>query len=461
VSTDELEGRLGELLSAEVRDVRRLTGGASRETWSFSADGRRYVLQRERPGAVRAGAMEAEAALLRAASAAGVPVAPVVLSGTDDPVLGTGYLVSAFVEGESIARRILRDDAYAGARSVLAEQCGTALAQIHSIPPAGLGLEGLDELRRYREVLDGFGDGVPAFELAFRWLGDNRPGGTGEAVVHGDFRLGNLLIGPDGLRAVVDWELAHVGDPMEDLGWLCVRAWRFGGDPPVAGVGSYQQLFDAYGSAAGTSVDAGVVRWWEVLGTLKWGIMCIMQARAHLDGLSRSVELAAIGRRVCENEHDLLLLLAPEALDAARRRPSAARSSGPVQGTTRPGGDRAARPSGMHGRPTAAELVEAVKEYVEDDVRPATEGRVAFHSRVAANVLATVQRELEVGPAMAVAHRTRLDGIGVADEGELAAGIRDGRFDDRAGAVTTAVAETVIDKVLVANPGYLRPISTK
>jgi hypothetical protein len=244
------------------------------------------------------------------------------------------------------------------------------------------------------------------------------------------------MVGPDGLRAVVDWELAHLGDPMEDLGWLCVRAWRFGGPGPVAGVGSYEDLFDAYTQASGLPVDPAVVRWWEVLGTLKWGIMCIMQARTHLDGWSRSVELAAIGRRVCENEHDLLLLLAPEALDAANAREAPEPDTAP----------------GVHGRPTAAELVEAVREWVEGDVRNSTEGRVAFHSRVTANVLATVQRELELGPAMAAAHRERLATLGVADEGELVAGIRGGRLSGPD--VERVVAETVVDKLRVANPSY-------
>ena len=108
---------------------------------------------------------------------------------------------------------------------------------------------------------------------------------------------------------MLDWELVHIGDPMEDLGWLCVKAWRFGSHRPVAGVGDYRQLFEAYEASGGCAIDADVVRWWEVLGTMKWGIMCIMQANAHLTGVARSHELAAIGRRVCENEHDLFLAL--------------------------------------------------------------------------------------------------------------------------------------------------------
>ena len=158
-------------------------------------------------------------------------------------------------------------------------------------------------------MLDTLGQPHPTFELALRWLDDNRPPPVDRGVVHGDFRLGNVIVGDEGLRAVLDWELVHIGDPMEDLGWMCVKAWRFGSSKPAAGVAEYEQLFDAYAAAGGGTIDPDVVRWWEVLGTMKWGIMCIMQANAHLTGVARSHELAAIGRRVCENEHDLFLAL--------------------------------------------------------------------------------------------------------------------------------------------------------
>ena len=138
-------------------------------------------------------------------------------------------------------------------------------------------------------------------------------------LVHGDFRLGNLIVGPEGLRAVLDWELTHVGNPAEDLGWLCVKAWRFGAGPPVAGLGSREELLAAYRAAGGPDISLAELRWWEILGTLRWGVICLTQAWAHLSGAHRSVELAAIGRRVCEQEWDLLLLLDPAAAEAAAR----------------------------------------------------------------------------------------------------------------------------------------------
>ena len=298
-----------------VARLQRLSGGASRETWAFDAvpnDGKAVplVLQRERPGGMRAtGAAATEVALLRAAAVAGVPVPSVVADGEDDG-LGAPWVVTARVEGETIARRILRDEDLAGARSRLTAQCGTALAAVHRIPPAAVpGLAAPDPVDQHRTLLDQLGQPHPAFELGLRWLAANRPPEGPPVVVHGDFRNGNLVVGPDGLRAVLDWELAHLGDPVEDLAWLCLRAWRFGAALPVGGFGRREELLAAYEAAGGRPVDPRALLWWEVLGTLRWGVICIVQTTAHCAGLSRSVELAAIGRRVCETEHDLLRLL--------------------------------------------------------------------------------------------------------------------------------------------------------
>jgi aminoglycoside phosphotransferase (APT) family kinase protein len=305
------EARVAALLGdgARLNNVRRLSAGASRAMWAVDVvhpDGavEPVVVRTDPRGASRPTGPVPETALLHAAAEAGVPVPGIVAE--DDE-----YLVVERIEGETIPRKILRDDEYASARPKLAAHCAEALAGIHSIPVdsvPGLNTE-TDPVATWRAMLDGFGQPHPTFELALRWLDERRPPPTGATVVHGDFRNGNLIVGPDGLRAVLDWELAHVGDPMEDLGWLCVKAWRFGVDRPVGGFGEYADLFAAYEDASGRAVDPDVVRWWEVLGTLKWGIMCIAQAFTHLSGTVRSVELATIGRRVCENEWDLLELI--------------------------------------------------------------------------------------------------------------------------------------------------------
>ncbi|MFZ4718924.1 MAG: phosphotransferase family protein, partial [Ilumatobacteraceae bacterium] len=284
---DDLAAALAEVLGAqEVTAVTRLSGGASRETFRFAADGRDLILQRQRGGDVRD--MGVEANVLRAAFVAGVPVPELVAASAEKSAVGAAFMILTAVEGETIARKILRDEEFSTAREVLPAQFGRALAQLHTIDPGQVtGLASQDQLQMYRQTLDLFGEPHPSFELAFKWLHEHRPPPCPPTLVHGDFRLGNVMVGPDGLRAVLDWELAHVGDPMEDLGWLCVKAWRFGSRKPVAGVGEYAQLIEAYEAAAGVTVDPEAVRWWEVLGTLKWGIMCIGQANAHISGAAR------------------------------------------------------------------------------------------------------------------------------------------------------------------------------
>lgn len=292
----------------EVANLRRLSGGASRETWRFSADGSDYVLQRVREGTPTG--LRSEPAVLAAAFAAGVPVPELVLDGSQRTELDRPFMIVRAVQGETIARKILRDEEFQRARQQLPEQLGRAAAQLHRIDPAMVpGLFEEDQIDRYRQAMDLIGEPHPVFEATFRWLERNMPTHGAVTVVHGDFRLGNVMVDENGLAAILDWELAHLGDPMEDLGWVCVRAWRFGGAHPVAGLGTYEQLFDAYEKASGVRPDADVVRWWEILGTLKWGIICISQANTHLSGVVRSHELAAIGRRVCENEYDLIELL--------------------------------------------------------------------------------------------------------------------------------------------------------
>lgn len=309
--SEDLATALADVLGArDVSELTRLSGGASRETWSFLADGRPLIVQRQRSGDTRD--MGVEAAVVRTAFESGVPVPELVASGSGS--VGSHYMILTQIEGETIARKILRDERFARARAVLVAQMASALAALHSIDPGKIaGLPAIDQVLQYRQTLDNLNESLgqahPAFELAFRWLERNRPAETRRCLVHGDFRLGNIMVGEEGLRAVLDWELAHVGDPMEDLGWLCVRAWRFGSASPVAGIGDYETLMAAYESASGVPIDRELVRWWEVLGTLKWGIMCMIQASSHLLGLIHSHEMAAIGRRVCENEYDLFLAL--------------------------------------------------------------------------------------------------------------------------------------------------------
>jgi aminoglycoside phosphotransferase (APT) family kinase protein len=308
-----------------VSRAAKLSGGASQETWTFDIahpDGTIGAILRRAPqgyGAAptRAAGLDAEARLMQLAHDAGVPSPRVLHVLRPDDGLGTGFIM-ARVEGETIARKILRDEKFAQARPHLARQLGKVAAGIHGLPRAQLPklreMSATSEIGELEREYRGFDWPRPVFELALRWLRDNDPGPSDEVtLVHGDFRHGNLIIGPDGVRAVLDWELAHLGDPMEDLGWICVNSWRFGEiDKPVGGFGSREELFAGY-EAAGRRADPVRVKFWEVMGTLRWGVMCCGMMQRFRTGPDHSMERAMIGRRASETEIDLLRLLAPRA----------------------------------------------------------------------------------------------------------------------------------------------------
>jgi aminoglycoside phosphotransferase (APT) family kinase protein len=318
----------GSFTAVKIDHLKRMPGGASREIWSFDAalidsrgETRRALVLRRDPGAHRIDTSRRhEFAVLRAAFEDGVPV-PEVLWLSDDPaVLGAAFFIMERIEGETLARRLLRDDAYANARQVMPAQLASILAGIHRIDPARHKLDFLaapgdnaaaTEVLRFRDSFALLAlEPHPAFELAFRYLLARIPKTPRTTLVHGDYRIGNVIFGPEGVRSILDWELAHLGDPMEDLGWMCVRAWRFGEDrKPVGGLGSREDFFKEYEKASGLSVDPKAVRFWEVFGNLRWGIITISQARTHLDGFVRSVELASLGRRTVETELELLNLI--------------------------------------------------------------------------------------------------------------------------------------------------------
>ena len=340
------EGPEGAIAAAFGTDVavsglRPLSSGASRRSWRFEiagTGGGRYVLQQEMtaadpdaPADLRPLSMPGQAALMEAAGRAGVPVAPVIASGESD---GIGWLVCREMDGEALPPRLLRDPALAPALSRLSDECARALSALHSIDPAsidpahldpagtgsaGTGSAGAgrarlveqDRLAVYRRRLDDMGEGRPVLELAYRWLIEHRPEPRPPVVVHGDFRLGNLLVSPNGLEAVLDWELAHLGDPHEDVAWAMIRAWRFDRHRPPGVFPERDRWPAAYDRAAGPGrgLDPATLEWWQVAGTWCWAVISAMQARRHLDGWVRSLEHAVIGRRVCESEWDLLELL--------------------------------------------------------------------------------------------------------------------------------------------------------
>lgn len=324
VMTDKLTAVVRRVLSdARIEGLTRLTGGANQAMWSLDAvagsQHRPMVLRQTsdwNQDATGTLALDDEARLVTRAGQGGVPVPMVHQILQPEDGLGVGYLM-ARLEGETLPPKVLRGEQYAGARSRLAEQCGEILAAIHR-----LDIGGLDFLRAftpgvmvdqlYREYRS-HGEPRPIFELAFCWLRDHVPSSPDElSLVHGDFRHGNLMIDKHGLVAVLDWELACLGDPMADLGWMCVNSWRFGNiDLPVGGFGTREQLFDGYEAASGQRPDPDRVRFWEILGTLRWGIMCQGMAASFMAGHDTSPERGAIGRRSSETEVDLLRELLP------------------------------------------------------------------------------------------------------------------------------------------------------
>ncbi|HEY2773944.1 MAG TPA: phosphotransferase family protein [Candidatus Binatia bacterium] len=313
----------------KVCALRQLSGGASCRVYAFDfeLDGKRdsRVLRLDSPGAT-AGTRKEEFALLALARRAGMTVPAVHECGTEEDGLGGAFFVMDLVRGEALARRLLRDQHYSQARARLPGQLATQLARLHAIDVAdpsiaflharaagGSGPERFAraETGRYRQILDAFGDHpYPLLRLVGRWLDRHAPAAGVPALVHGDFRVGNVMFDETGLAAVLDWELAHVGDAVEDLGWLCVRTWRFGNDSqPAGGLCSREELVRAYESAGGREVDPVALRWWELFGNWKWAIICRMQAERHKTGKRPDLELAAIGRRIAETEKEILALL--------------------------------------------------------------------------------------------------------------------------------------------------------
>ncbi|MDG4664485.1 phosphotransferase family protein [Mycobacterium sp. 236(2023)] len=299
--------------AADIEDLQRLTGGASRTTWAFTAvndDGRHALILRTGARDDIHASMELEAKVQQRAAAVGAPVPHILAADNSPAALGNPYLICNAIGGETIVRRIFRglDD---DGRARLLTQCASALAAIHRADPSGIGLTTPDELAGWRTRLDEIGDTTATFEWTFRRLNDERPDPSPMVLVHGDFRMGNLIVDESGLAAVLDWELTHIGEIYEDLAWFCIRAWRFGAPETLGagGLGSVETFLRAYEEASGKELDRHAFRWWLTVATLRWGVICRHQAERHLSGESPSVELAAIGRRVSETEWDLLDLL--------------------------------------------------------------------------------------------------------------------------------------------------------
>ncbi|OYU74030.1 MAG: phosphotransferase family protein, partial [Alphaproteobacteria bacterium PA3] len=283
-----------------VAGLKRLTAGATLQTWSFDAvdaAGKTVMplILRRSPGGLRAGetlSLTNEAALVRRVGQLGVPVAQVVHTLVDADGLGDGFVMLR-LEGETIPRKLLRDAEFANARPKLVAQMGTALGAIHRVPTAGLPTMPVRSTAAMLLGMRGRMAALPqasaVFEFALRWLQAHLPAAPPTLrLVHGDFRIGNLMVNTDGLHAVLDWEIAHLGDPAEDLAWICLPPWRFGNITlPVAGLGPREDLYKAWQAAIGEAVDPERVRWWQVMGSLRWGVGCAGMQDWFASGIDR------------------------------------------------------------------------------------------------------------------------------------------------------------------------------
>jgi aminoglycoside phosphotransferase (APT) family kinase protein len=334
-----LEGFLKEKMrsSVHIRQLRQLTGGASRDTWALDVevipaegaspahptDLQRLVLRRDMGGEISTDALsrEQEFRVLQAARAGGVLAPTPRWLCTDPAVLGVPFFLMDRLEGESVGRRVVREATLAEARKVLPRQMAEQLALIHAIDPHQAGLDFLPRpapgqspaqraVEQMARQLWQLGEPHPVLELAIRWLLQHAPECPALVLVHGDFRVGNLMVNQAGLAGVFDWEFTRVGDPLDDLAWPCVRSWRFGQDAlPLGGVAGLDEYLEVYERLSGRKVSRAGLRYWEVLGNLRWAVGCISQANRHLSGQAPNVELASLGRRAAEMELELLDLL--------------------------------------------------------------------------------------------------------------------------------------------------------
>ncbi len=373
-----------------LRAAERLTGGASQETYRLHVTfdrGDGLLAMRRAPGGEPPPedspnpGLRVEAELMRIAAAHGVPEPEVYYVLEEEDGLGAGFIME-WLDGETLGARINRSDEFAEVRKGLAYECGQVLARIHAIDIEATGLTRklshmptpafIDQMwARYRD----YGTPQPMIDYTARWLHENLPPASPPRLVHNDFRNGNLIIGPDGIRAVLDWEVAHIGDPMRDLGWICTNSWRFGASHlECGGFGTLADLIAGYEAESGTRVDPEHVRYWIVFGSFWWAVGCLSMAARFRDGPDRSVERAAIGRRTSECQVDCVNLLLPGPVEL----PSPREFNGTLE------------------MPRLDELVVGVRDFLRQEVMAATEARVQFLSRVAANALDIVLRELAV-----------------------------------------------------------------
>lgn len=329
--TNPIQLKLEAYLSAQTNstvtiiDMIPLAGGASRESWSLTAHingvPNKMVLRKDYPTQMNEASLTRlqEYRLMARAHETGVKVAKMRFICDDPDVLGLPFFLMDFVDGISVGRQVMKAPELEQARALLPEQLAQQLALIHQIR-----VDDFDFLPRPPQdesptravvdevyaVLDMLGVKSPTFEFCLRWALNHAPSVDRITFVHGDFRIGNILVNPNGLSAVIDWEFGHIGDPREELGYICMRDWRFGNDHlHMGGLAPREGFIRAYEQFSGVTIDRSAVDWWEIMGNIRWGVICLAQAQRHLSGADPSVELASLGRRSAEMQLEALRLI--------------------------------------------------------------------------------------------------------------------------------------------------------
>jgi aminoglycoside phosphotransferase (APT) family kinase protein len=313
--TDWLRAASGDA-SLTIGRMALLSGGAIQQNWAVDVSGgHEWVLRTDNAAtlAVSHGRAQ-EFALLRAAFAAGVTVPESLFLCEDRDIIGAPFFVMRRVAGTAAGFRVVKSDTLGGGRVACARSLGRELARIHSITPprddlAFLGAAPNDPCRAFiaeqRAALDRQRLPRPVLEWGLRHLERTAPPAIPAALVHNDFRTGNIMLDETGVTAVLDWEFSCWSDPHADLGWLCAKCWRFGNDAQEAGgIGPRAALYEGYGTP-----DDARVRWWELAAHIRWASIAVDQAERHISGLERSLELALTGHMVPGLEWEILRMV--------------------------------------------------------------------------------------------------------------------------------------------------------
>lgn len=365
--------------------VNRLTGGAMMESWLFSCGDERFVLRRAPSEEFMSGrpfGHDVEAAIIRAAYDKGVTAPQVIAELQPGDGLGSGFIMRA-LPGTASPKEILEMN---NPKCLLLE-AARDLARIHLLKPDHV--PDTVPVMNYREAVadlrvqfEEAGGDRPVIALGLKWLEDNCPEQSEPVLIHGDYRLGNLLAENSRLTGVLDWEIAHFGDRHEDLAFGCMAVWRFSRyDRPALGLGSLEDYFEAYEAESGTIVDRQRFRYWLIHRTVWWALGCLNMARMWRSGEDRMLERVVISRRTSENELDLLMILEDDAPEAERSTPM----------------DPGVPPATQSGEASDGEIAIAISEWLET-IKPRMEGHDRFQLAVARNALGMIARDDSVSP---------------------------------------------------------------